>query len=254
MASNEQSVTLLRQNKRAQVAALNSLGFKLTEGARAADFPMYLKWGAGLLDVTVAANRKSDNKKFFFTVDEWLSLSVTEQNLFFLRGIRVRAKAQSFVIAPDTITGKQWGGTGNISDMHYFPGTNPLYQYFDAYEETTILANALNGRTENSVIGAPAAECALAYKAYTLDRDGADDDTPWCLPTAAHGDIIEEYLTEIDAAFTAVWSADFKIRRETHWTCCKYDTNNAYYFNPNIGSVYVSNPTNSYSVRPISLE
>lgn len=62
MASKEQSVTLLRRNKRAQVEALNSLGFNLTEGARAADFPMFIKWGAGLLDVTVAANRKSDNK------------------------------------------------------------------------------------------------------------------------------------------------------------------------------------------------
>lgn len=59
MASNEQSVTLLRRNKVAQVAALNALGFNLAESARAADFPMYLKWGSGLLDVNIAANRKT---------------------------------------------------------------------------------------------------------------------------------------------------------------------------------------------------
>ena len=57
MASNEQSVTLLRHNKVAQVAALNALGFNLTESARAADFPMYLKWGSGLLDVNIARKK-----------------------------------------------------------------------------------------------------------------------------------------------------------------------------------------------------
>lgn len=62
MASNEQSVTLLRMNKRAQVEALNSLGFNLTEGARASQFPELVKWAAGLLDITLAANRKRDSK------------------------------------------------------------------------------------------------------------------------------------------------------------------------------------------------
>ena len=63
MATNEQSVTLLRINKRAQVDALNSLGYDLTVGARASEFPDLVRWAAGLLDLTIAANRKSDNRK-----------------------------------------------------------------------------------------------------------------------------------------------------------------------------------------------
>lgn len=253
MASNEQSVSLLRMNKRAQVEALNSLGFNLTEGARAADFPMYLKWGSGLLDVNVAANRKSDNKKFFFTVEEWSSLSVTEQNSFYLRGIRVRALAQSFIIAPDTIMNKQWGAKTTTADTHYFPGTNHLYTYYNAYEETKIVADALKNVNLNGVVGAPAAEAALAYKAYVLDRDGADDDSEWCLPTAGHLHIMRNFRAEIDAAFTAVWSADFKLRLEGHWSCCKYDNNNSYRMNFNTGSLYVESPENALSVRPICL-
>lgn len=253
MASNEQSVTLLRKNKRAQVEALNSLGFELTEGARAADFPMYVKWASGLLDLTVAANRKSDNKRFFFTIEEWQSLTATEQQNFLLRGIRVRACSVSFIIAPDTLNNKAWGARDvNIPDLHSYSAQRDLYSYYKAYEETQIIAEAYKDVNKADIVGAPAAEAALAYKAFTLDRDGLEDTSHWSLPTPAHLMIMFRWINEIDAAFTAVWSSDFKIMRSGHWSCGRWNNNDVYRMTvQNGGSLYVDSPVNLYAVRPI---
>lgn len=255
MASNEQSVTLLRRNKRAQVEALNDLGFNLTESARAADFPMYVKWASGLLDLAVAANRISDNKKFFFSLEEWQSLSATEQGKFLLRGIRVRAYAKSFIVAPDTIINKQFGASDvSCPDLHSYSQMMDLFFYDDAYTETRLISEGYAAAGKTDVIGAPAADAALAYKAFTLDRDGLEDDSQWCLPTPAHLMIMFRCINEIDAIFTAVWSSDFKINRSAHWSCGKYSNNNVYRLSvPNGGSFWAESPTNAYSVRPICL-
>lgn len=254
MASKEQSVTLLRRNKRAQVEALNSLGFNLAEGARAADFPAYVKWGAGLLDVTVAANRKSDNKKFFFTTDEWQSLSSTEQDLFLLRGVRVRAWSASFIIAPDNITGKVWGSSHAVPDAHSFSAKKDLYKYFDCAGGTDAVLDAYDGVSSGGVIGAPAAEAARAYKAYTADRDGYEDDTAWSLPTLAQLNIMFRFRAEIEAVIASVWSSDFKFLPQRYWSCCNWDNSQAYRINFDSGSAYVDNKaTNTGVVRPTSL-
>ena len=255
MASKEQSVTLLRRNKRLQVEALNSLGFNLTEGARAADFPDYVKWAAGILDICVAANRISDGKKFFFTVAEWKSLSATEQALFLIRGLRLRAYGQSFIIAPDTIKNKQLGANGvNPSGIHSYSSKRDLYTYFDAYKETTLISEGYTAAGTTTIVGSPAADAALAYKAFTEDNDGLEDDSEWCMPTPAHMVIIWKCVNELDAAFTAVWSSDFKIARVPHWTCGKWGTNEAYRMNCNEGGLmWVETPTNAKAVRPICL-
>ena len=253
MASKEQSATLLRRNKRAQVDALNSLGFNLTESARAADFPMYVKWAAGLLDLNVAANRKSDNKRFFFTIEEWQSLSATEQALFLLRGIRVRACSVSFIIAPDTLNNKAWGARDiSIPDLHSYQSQRDLYSYFNAYEETSIIAAAYKDISNNDIVGAPAAEAALAYKAFTLDRDGLEDTSLWALPTPAHLCIMFRWKNEIDSAFSAVWSSDFKLLLSTHWSCARWSNNEVFYLAMQYGGiVFIGSPISLYAVRPI---
>lgn len=254
MASNEQSVTLLRKNKRAQVEALNSLGFELTEGARAADFPMYVKWGAGLFDITVAANRKSDNKKFFFTIEEWQSLSASEQGLFLLRGLRVRACATSFIIAPDTIQNKAWGSSLNTPDLHSYSVNGDLYTFFEAYEETALICEYFKDKNNGGILGAPAAESAMAYKAFTLERDGLEDTSQWALPTPAHLMIMFRWKAEIDAAFTAVWSNDFRILEVKHWSCGKWSNSEIYRMNvQSCGSMWVEAPNTTGAVRPICL-
>lgn len=255
MASKEQSVTLLRRNKRAQVEALNSLGFNLTEGARAADFSMFIKWGAGLLDVTVAANRKSDNKKFFFTVEEWQSLSATEQGLFLLRGVRVRACGTSFIIAPDTIMNKAWGARDvSIPDLHSYQSQRDLYSYYSAYEETLLIVDGFQNSTSGDIQGAPAAEAALAYKAFTLSRDGLEDTSEWCLPTPAHLMIMFRWINEINAVLSAVWSSDFGLILTGHWSCGRWSNNEVYRCDmQNCGSLYVETPVSLKAVRPICL-
>ena len=98
--TNEQSATLLRLNKQAQVKALQEVGFAdLNEFSRASEFALRIKWAAGLLDLCLACNRISDNSKAYFTVAEWSSLTLANKQLYIKRGLRIRAHGRSFVIA-----------------------------------------------------------------------------------------------------------------------------------------------------------
>lgn len=118
MATKEQSVTLLRRNKRAQVAALQAGGFSVTEGSRAADFGKYVKWGAGLLDVTIYAVRISDGQAFYFTKEEWGELTLAEKNLFVKGGVRVRAHGKSFILAPDKPDSMTWSAAQSYCESY----------------------------------------------------------------------------------------------------------------------------------------
>lgn len=256
MASNEQSVTLLRRNKVAQVEALNALGFKLSESARAADFPMYLKWGSGLLDVNVAANRKSDNKKFFFTKEEWQSLSETEKANFLLRGIRVRAHSASFVVGFVLLTARRWGPNIQVEDAHNVTNKRDLYKWWDAYNETVKVRNFLQGKSDDNCAGAPAAEAALAYKAFTLASDGIEDDSQWCLPAPSHAHLMLRYRDEINDIIMVALGSDYCIKNEQIWTCLQYpDATNVYRLNFSSGEMYVVNrATSDCSIRVICLD
>lgn len=256
MASNEQSVTLLRRNKAAQVEALNSLGFNLTEGARAADFPMYVKWGAGLLDVNIAANRKSDNAKFFFTKAEWQSLSETEKSNFLLRGIRVRAHGASFVMGLTLLSARKWGPNIQVEDSHNSVASVDVYKWWDAYNETVLVRDFLQDKSDSNCTGAPAAEAALAYKAFTQASDGLEDNSQWCLPTVAHLHLIFRYKNEINDLITMLLGSDYCINSEIVWTCLQYPNNTSvYHYNFGAGETASSNrATVERPVRVICLE
>lgn len=251
MATKEQSVTLLRKNKQAQVQALTDIGFKgLDEGMRASLFPMYVKWASGLLDLTIAANRRSDNKKFFFTLGEWQSLSATEQGLFLLRGVRVRAYGQSFVIAPDNISDQAWGPQGMYTPSAnvWLYGGNGILCWWDAWNETHKNIDFFgDGKC-------PASEAAIAYKAFTI-ADGLEDDSEWCLPSPAHMIIIFRLKAQIDEIFSTVWSSVAAIRPANYWTCLAAygGGQNAYVYNMAQGAVLSQTRSNSLTVRPISL-
>ena len=76
MSTKEQSVTLLRRNKQAQVAAFNAVGMTdVTEASRASEFAKRIKWAGGLLDICLAVQRYSDKSYWYFTKDEWDSLT-----------------------------------------------------------------------------------------------------------------------------------------------------------------------------------
>lgn len=256
MASNEQSVTLLRRNKAAQVEALNSLGFDLPESARAADFPMYVKWGSGLLDVNIAANRKSDNAKFFFTKDEWQSLTETEKSNLLMRGIRVRAHGASFVMGLTLLSARKWGPSIRVEDSHSSEKNRDVYKWWDAYNETVLVRNFLQGKSDSNCTGAPAAEAALAYKAFTQASDGLEDDSQWCLPTAAHAHLMFRYKNEINSLIIAVLGSDYCIGSEKIWTCLQYpDATNVCRMDFASGSLYTENrATVNCPIRVICLE
>ena len=104
MSTKEQSATLLRLNKQEQVKALQAVGFAdITENSRASEFPNRIKWAAGLLDMRVACNRISDNSKWYFTREEWNSLTPANKLKFIRRGLCIRAHSQSFVIAAQDV-------------------------------------------------------------------------------------------------------------------------------------------------------
>jgi hypothetical protein len=247
MSSNAQIVTLLRQNKAEQVSALQALGFDVTEDVRASEFPKYIKWAAGLLDVMIAANRISDGSKWFFTVDEWNSLTYENKSKFITRGVRVRADRLSFIIAPEGCTGTiQWGTKTDVSGLQNYNGTAGLYDDVAARSNTEKIVNALG--EEN---GTSAAFC-LNYRCFGAD-DGLEDKTEWALPTVAHLKTMYRYKTEINAAFKAL-SEDFVLSSTVHWSSCEYDTNSAWAVEINSGRVYTSTKTDLKKVRPISVE
>ena len=171
--TNEQSATLLRLNKQAQVAALNAVGFSdITENSRASEFGQRIKWAAGLLDLNLACNRISDNSKWYFTREEWDSLTVTNKQLFIKRGLRIRAHGHSFVISAqecynaDMTTTFYWGGQGKAIDGLNQKGLGAMYGCFTGEEDTDLIIATLKDQNNSGVIGAPAAEAARAAVSF----------------------------------------------------------------------------------------
>ena len=109
MSTPEQSVTLLRKNKREQAAAFNAVGLKhVTENSRASEFGKYIKWAGGLLDICLAVQRYDDKTYHYFTREEWDSLTNFNKSKFIKRGIRVRAYGHSFILAATDCTTDKW--------------------------------------------------------------------------------------------------------------------------------------------------
>ena len=112
MSTKEQSVTLLRKNKREQAAAFNAVGLKhVTENSRASEFGKYIKWAGGLLDICLAVQRYDDKTYHYFTREEWDSLKNDNKSKFIKRGIRVRAYGHSFILAATDCISAEGGMT-----------------------------------------------------------------------------------------------------------------------------------------------
>lgn len=259
MSSKEQSVTLLRRNKRAQVAALQDVGFTdITEDSKASEFARRIKWAGGLLDICIACLRKADRKKFYFTLEEWDTLTLANKSRFVFRGLRVRAYGHSFVIAAqDCIdenlgTAFVWGPSGNVTDL---PGRRlgELYDDYEAEDNTSLIIASL---AETSV-GCPAATAARSYKAFLQgEEDGLeyDDDTVWNLPAMGHLWIMYVLREEINAVFRAIWGSDAELQLTTYWSSDYLDATNRWLISISLGQIYYSGTTTGNRVRPISEE
>ena len=254
--NNEQSVTLLRRNKRKQVEVLNGLGFaSVTAATRASLFPDYIKWARGLLDVRVAIVRISDGAKFYLTIQEWESLSNANKALFVKQGVRVRANGLDFVLSAIALGTYAWGSNKDVTTLTNYSqtsGTN-IYGFNDALTFTQRISTYYGTATANNVTGAPAAKAALEFKAFALATDGIDDTCEWCLPSVKHAMIMYRYRTAINDVFRRAWSSDNIITTSTLWTCIECSSNNAWTVAMSTGAVTDQTKVSAYTVRPITL-
>lgn len=249
MSTKEQSVTLLRKNKLAQVAAFQSVGMSdVTENTRASEFADRIKWAAGLLDICLACNRISDGTDWYFTKEEWSNVTNANKALFVKRGLRIRALAHSFVLAAQDCTTSDgdvtmpWSNKVNVSEL-----TNRLrgdaYRDFKGLENTELIIAQLAGTTgSQNIVGAPAAECAKAYKAFTAEYDGIEDTSDWHLPSLGVCIILYRFKTAIQEALAYFWSDESKLAAANLWSSTEVDTENAWYMSMSSGYL-------SYSVK-----
>lgn len=256
--NKEQSVTLLRQNKRKQVEALNGLGFAgVTAATRASLFADYIKWSGGLLDVRVAIVRIADGEKFYLTIQEWESLTTANKALFVKKGVRIRACQEDFILAASALGTFAWGGTYDVATVPNYgqTGASNIYNYSakTALELTGYINDAYGTTVRNSVTGAPAAKAALEFKAFKQATDGVDDDSDWCLPLPKHCLILFRYINQINDVLRRAWSSDKIITTSSLWTCLECSNANAWYFIMSYGGVADQAKTTAVTVRPITL-
>lgn len=258
--NKEQSVTLLRRNKRKQVEALQSLGFAgVTNETRASLFPDYIKWCGGLLDVRVAIVRIADGAKFYLTIQEWESLTNDKKSLFVKQGVRIRAMQQDFILSATALGTFAWGSNKDVASLTNYgqsgdSGEVNIYtEPLDALTLTQRIYAFYGTATANNVTGAPAAKAALEYKAFTQATDGIADDADWCLPLPIHALIMYRYMNEINAVLRRAWGSDNIITTSPLWLCLECSGSGAWCFKMIFGGVTDQSKTTATTVRPITL-
>ena len=263
MSTKEQSATLLRLNKQEQVKALQAVGFAdITENSRASEFPNRIRWASGLLDLRVACNRISDNSKMYFTREEWNALTPANKLKYIRRGLLVRAHGHSFVIAAqecynaDLTTVFYWGGQGKAIDGLNQKGLGAMYGCFTGEEDTDLIITGLKDQNNSGVIGAPAAEAARAYRAYTLESDGIEDESNWFLPSSGQMLLMYRYRDKINEMMRTFWSSDSMLMTDKYyWSSTIWDTNSAWAFELNTGRITNQNKnSNLFHVRAVASE
>lgn len=261
MSTKEQSVTLLRKNKEAQVAAFQSVGMSgVTVASRASEFGKYIQWAGGLLDLCVACQRLSDGSKWYFTREEWDSLTAANKQKFIKYGLRVRANGHIFVIAAtdsldaDGNVSFAWGNRVKVTDMTS-RNCGTAYNDFAGAQNTELIISAQAGTTGNEgVHGVPAAEITRTYKAYTMAQDGYEDNHDWHLPGLGCLIIMYKFKNEINEAMEFFWSADSKLAAAAYYSSTEYSSE--YSFSLSISSGYINVPYKETvaRVRPVCEE
>lgn len=280
MASNEQIVTKLRQNKRAHVDALKDIGFtRLTYTAKASQFGKMIQWGAGLLGYTdavkalptvderlaavsnaggilVACNRISDGGQLWLTTTEFASLTNEQRGKLLVSGITILANAQAFTLSMSNMDVRAWSGNADIQGLPNYNYIIGLWTDWNAQDYTGLIITQREGQVANGVTGAPAAESCRNWKAFTASGDGTpeDDNTIWSLPTVGHMMIMYRYKALINAAIIAVGFNDSKLQQSPYWTCCECDTSSAWKVDISSGRVYYEGKQTAVRVQPIRIE
>ncbi len=261
MSTKEQSVTLLRKNKQAQVEAFNAIGMTdVDENTRASEFAKRIKWAGGMLDICLAVQRYSDKSYWYFTKSEWDSLTNENKQKFIKRGLRVRAYGHSFILAPndcfdaDGSVVMSWGNRKGVDGLDNRV-CGKAYNDFAGAENTELI---IAGLTSGALTSAPAVESASAYKAYTEEYDGIEDTSDWHLPGLGVWIIIYKCKNEIQEALEYFWSADCKLSATTsnhyYWSSTQVTSTDAFYLSFHYGYIQYSSKETKSRVRAVCEE
>lgn len=262
MSNKEQSVTLLRINKAAQVEAFRSIGqADVSDDMRASDFARRIKWAAGLLDLCLCAVRKKTidgvdiAEEFYFTQEEWSAMSATQQLTFIKKGLRVRAYSHQFTLAPSDAqngTALAWGNHVNIDNMeNRLFGT--AYNDFAGAQNTAFIIEEQSDKTgSQNVQGCPAAEAAAAYKAFTAEFDGLEDTSDWHLPGFGCFFVYAKLKAEIERAFEFFWGTESCLAKTTgYWSSTESGATDAWFIEPSTCFLRYGAKQTKYKVRPV---
>lgn len=248
--TNEQSITLLRKNKQAQIDAFKYVGMvDVDENTRASEFAKRIKWAGGLLDLCLACTHTADGSFHYFTQSEWENIK--DKTPFVKRGLRVRAEGHSFILAAidcdfESAATMIWGPTSAVPGISSLTCNNA---YMDFGGKATTEAIVVAGASGTY----PAAEVAAAYKAYN-SVDGVEDTSDWHLPGLGVWILICKYWNAIQDSLKNFWNAAAKLtENSTYWTSTQCAAGTAFTMT-SFGNIFATGKGSKCRVRPVCEE
>ena len=106
------------------------------------------------------------------------------------------------------------------------------------------------------VRGEDPAEAARAYRAYTLESDGIEDESNWFLPSSGQMLLMYRYRDKINEMMRTFWSSDSMLMTDKYyWSSTIWDNNSAWTFELNTGRITNQNKnSNLLHVRAVASE
>ena len=248
------SAALLKANKEALVAQLQEIfpDEGISYNTPMSTLTKYLLWSGGLLDVQVAVIRIADSQYEYFDLDYWSStLSANARRNYIIRGVRLRAEGQSFVIAlDDASTGVAWWPNTNVNvqELTDYATLANLYGDIDGEDNTDKIIQQM---TDSGVTSATAASEARNYVAFNPTQS-IQDNSKWSLPAIGQLLLMFKYKTEINTVLTAPFVGGSAFAAATYWSSTEYGASNAWYVYMSYGIIINTGKTYTNRVRAIS--
>ena len=150
-----------------------------------------------------------------------------------------------------------WGNRVNVSELDN-RSCGTAYNDFAGAENSGFIIEELSGITgSQGVVGAPAAETAKAYKAYTQEFDGIEDTSDWHLPGLGVLITIYKCKEQVQDALEYFWNAECRMATTgtlEYWSSTEYDAGYAFTCSNHYGSIYVQYKETLQRVRAVCEE